>query len=121
MTSTIITRLWDSAVVCRRSMASVAICTAVSKPKVMSVPPRSLSIVFGTPMIGRPCSPWSRAAAPRVSSPPMAISPSRFSVVRFSRIRSGPRSSFSGLVRELRRMVPPRGRIPRVDSIVSSS
>ena len=38
-----------SAVVWSRSIASVAICTAVSKPKVMSVPPRSLSIVFGTP------------------------------------------------------------------------
>jgi hypothetical protein len=35
-------------------MASVAICTAVSKPNVMSVPPRSLSIVFGTPTTGRP-------------------------------------------------------------------
>ena len=56
ITSTIITRLCDSAVVCRRSMASVAICTAVSKPKVMSVPARSLSIVFGTPITGRSCS-----------------------------------------------------------------
>ena len=34
MTSTTIVRLWDSAVECSRSMASVAICTAVSKPKV---------------------------------------------------------------------------------------
>ena len=57
ITSTIITRLCDSAVVCSRSMASVAICTAVSKPKVMSVPARSLSIVFGTPITGRSCSP----------------------------------------------------------------
>ena len=44
-----ITRLCDSAVVCRRSIASVAICTAVWKPNVKSVPARSLSIVFGTP------------------------------------------------------------------------
>ena len=49
MTSTTITRLWLSAVVWSRSIASVATCTAVSKPNVMSVPPRSLSIVFGTP------------------------------------------------------------------------
>ena len=49
ITSTTITRLWDSAVVCRRSIASVAICTAVWKPNVKSVPARSLSIVFGTP------------------------------------------------------------------------
>ena len=52
ITSTTITRLCDSAVVCRRSIASVAICTAVSKPNVKSVPARSLSIVFGTPTTG---------------------------------------------------------------------
>ena len=34
ITSTTITRLCDSAVVCRRSIASVQIQTAVSKPKV---------------------------------------------------------------------------------------
>ena len=34
ITSTTITRLWDSAVVCKRSIASVTICTAVSKPNV---------------------------------------------------------------------------------------
>ncbi len=49
ITSTTITRSCDSAVVCRRSIASVAICTAVQKPNVKSVPERSLSIVFGTP------------------------------------------------------------------------
>ena len=38
ITSTTITRLCDSAVVCRRSIASVAICTAVWKPNVKSVP-----------------------------------------------------------------------------------
>ena len=80
ITSTIITRLCDSAVVCSRSIASVAIWTAVSKPNVMSVPARSLSIVFGTPMTGRPCSPCSRAAAPSVSSPPIAIRPVEASV-----------------------------------------
>ena len=37
-------------------MASVAIWTAVSKPKVKSVPPTSLSIVFGTPISGSPYS-----------------------------------------------------------------
>ena len=42
------------AVVCRRSMASVTICTAVSKPKVTSVADRSLSMVFGTPTTGTP-------------------------------------------------------------------
>ena len=47
MTSHTSTRLCDSAVVCRRSIASVAICTAVWKPNVKSVAARSLSIVFG--------------------------------------------------------------------------
>ena len=61
ITSTTITRLWDSAVVCRRSIASVAICTAVWKPNVKSVPPRSLSIVFGTPTTWTP----SAAGVPR--------------------------------------------------------
>ena len=90
ITSTTITRLWLSAVVCSRSIASVAICTAVSKPNVRSVPPRSLSIVFGTPSTGSPCSPCSRAAAPSVSSPPIAISPSMSSGVERPRIASGP-------------------------------
>ena len=75
----------------------------------MSVPPRSLSIVFGTPITGRPCAPCSSAAAPSVSSPPIAIRPSRLSVERFSRMRSAPSSCLKGFVRELRRMVPPRG------------
>ena len=35
-------------------MASVAVCSAVSNPKVSSVADRSLSIVFGTPTIFRP-------------------------------------------------------------------
>ena len=120
ITSTIITRLWLSAVVCSRSIASVAICTAVSKPNVMSVPPRSLSIVFGTPSTGSPCSLCSSAAA-GVSSPPIAISPSRLSVRMFSAIAAAPSSRPNGFVRDDRRIVPPRGRMPRVDSIVSSS
>ena len=64
------------AVVCRRSIASVAICTAVWKPNVKSVPARSLSIVFGTPTTGMPSS-TSLRATPSVSSPPIGISASR--------------------------------------------
>ena len=41
--------LCASAVVCSRSIASVANATAVSKPKQLVVPTMSLSIVFGTP------------------------------------------------------------------------
>ena len=66
ITSTTITRLCDSAVVCRRSIASVTICTAVWKPNVKSVPPRSLSIVLGTPTTGTPCSVKRERHAERV-------------------------------------------------------
>src|SRR5688572_23436331 len=45
ITSRIITRSCDSAVVCNRSSASVAISNAVTKPNVSSVQARSLSIV----------------------------------------------------------------------------
>ena len=56
ITSTTITRSCDSAVVVMRSIASVAICTAVSNPIVASVPAMSLSIDFGTPTTGTPSS-----------------------------------------------------------------
>jgi hypothetical protein len=46
ITSTTITRRCDSAVKCRRSMHSVANFTALSKPNVVIVHSRSLSIVF---------------------------------------------------------------------------
>ena len=108
MTSTTITRWCDSAVVWSRSMASTAICTAVSKPKVSSVPDRSLSMVFGTPTTFTPS--WcSLSATPRVSSPPMAM---RASMPRRSRLAlqaSTPPSILNGLVRDEPRMVPPRG------------
>ena len=68
-------RLCDSAVVAIRSSASVAIVTAVSKPKVMSVPGMSLSIVFGTPTTRRP-SRESASAVRRVPSPPITITAS---------------------------------------------
>jgi len=82
---------------------------------------RSLSIVFGTPRTEKPCSLWSLEAAPSVSSPPIAISPSRWSELIVSSTRAGPSSCLKGFVREVPRIVPPRGRMPRVDSIVSSS
>ena len=72
ITSTTMTRSWDSAVVCRRSMASVAICTAVSKPNVSSVALMSLSMVLGTPTMGRP-SRWRSREQASVPSPPTAM------------------------------------------------
>ena len=112
ITSTTSTRWWDSAVVCSRSMASVAMLTAVSKPKVKSVPERSLSMVFGTPTTLTP-RPESLVATPSVSSPPIATSASTPSLARLSLIFSTPLSILNGLVREEPRMVPPRGRMPR--------
>ena len=51
--STTVTRRWLSLVVRRRSIASMMMLTAVSKPNVTSVTARSLSIVLGTPTIGQ--------------------------------------------------------------------
>ena len=99
-------------------MASVAIVTAVSKPKVKSVALRSLSMVLGTPTTGRP-SWYMRVAAESVPSPPMAMMapmPLR-STERFTRSR--PCSTLKGLMREVPRMVPPRCRMPLVVSRVS--
>ena len=81
MTSSTITRLWLSAVVCRRSRASVAQATAESNPKVSMVPSRSLSIVFGTPTTGTPRSNncWAMLKEP---SPPMLTSPRMFNFFR---------------------------------------
>ena len=78
-------------------MASVAICTAVSKPKVTSVPARSLSIVFGTPTTLTPWPP-SRSATPRVSSPPMATRASIPWAAKVATTCCGPPSVANGLV-----------------------
>ena len=79
--------------------------------------PRSLSIVFGTPTTGSPCSP-SLVATPSVSSPPIAISastprPARLSLIRSMPLRPPPPVFFNGFVLEVPRIVPPRGRMPR--------
>src|SRR5580704_1125938 len=88
------TRLCASAVVCTRSIASVAIFTAVSKPKVKSVPERSLSIVFGTPTTLIPLS-KSFFATESVSSPPMAMSASQPCAFRFRAQFSSPSGGFA--------------------------
>ncbi len=99
-------------------MASVATCTAVWNPTVTSVPPRSLSIVFGTPTTRTPSS-ASWTAAPSVPSPPITIRPSRLCAATVARILSGPSSTRYGLAPEDPRIVPPRGRIPVVSAIPS--
>src|SRR5580700_10937189 len=102
-------------------MASIAMLTAVSNPKVKSVAPRSLSMVFGTPTTAAPAA-CSLAATPSVSSPPIATSASTPRLSRFSLTRSIPvlpptvADSAAGFVRDEPRIVPPRGRMPRTAS-----
>jgi hypothetical protein len=112
ITSTTITRSWASAVVCSRSIAAVQMCTAVSKPNVISVAAMSLSIVFGTPMQLTPSSCRSRAA-PSEPSPPITMNPSSRwrAIVAFT--SSTPSGSWYGCTRDVPRIVPPRGRMPR--------
>ena len=76
MTSMTMTRRCELAVVWSRSMASEAMLTAVSKPKVVSVPQTSLSMVLGTPTMLRPMS-ESIEAVRCVPLPPMHTSASR--------------------------------------------
>ncbi len=68
---------------------------------------------------GRP-PPASLAATPSVSSPPITISASTRSRRNVSSTRATPSSVLNGFVRLDPRMVPPRGRIPRVVGVVSS-
>src|ERR1700680_68166 len=75
-------------------------------------------MVLGTPTTFTSCS-YRRVAAPRVSSPPIAISastpsPARLSLIRSTPLRPAPPAlSASGVVLDEPRIVPPRGRIPR--------
>ena len=115
ITSTTITRSCDSAVVVIRSIASAAVCAAVSKPNVASVPGMSLSIVFGTPTIGMPSSD-RRSALRSVPSPPTTTSPSRCSRSSVARTDAAPSPWTYGSRRDVPRIVPPRCRIPRTAS-----
>ena len=73
ITSSTMTRAWLAAVGCRRSSASVATATAVSKPTEVSVSPTSLSMVFGMPTrFSPPCWASLRRIA-KLPSPPMPI------------------------------------------------
>src|SRR5438552_3862102 len=71
ITSTTMARLWLVAVVWRRSSASITAATAESKPKVMAVASRSLSIVFGTPTQLIPASCNCKAVVIEPSPPTM--------------------------------------------------
>ena len=75
ITSSTMTRSWLSAVVCSLSIASSAVLTAVSKPKLVIVPATSLSMVLGTPTIFIPRS-QSCCEMASDPSPPIEISAS---------------------------------------------
>src|SRR5829696_1337315 len=75
---------------------------------------RAGQIVFGTPTTGNECSAWSRAATPNVSSPPTATRASKLSAFTVSRTFWTPSSLLKGFVREVPRIVPPRGRSPEI-------
>ena len=91
-------------------MASVAIDTAVSKPKVCSVHGMSLSMVLGTPTTGTRPSVWARCAVASEPSPPMTTRASSPSSPRVDRARSTPSSVSHGWTLEVPSMVPPRAR-----------
>ena len=107
MTSTSSTRWWDSAVVCSRSIISVAMLTAVSKPNVRSVSSMSLSIVLGIPTTGTPACD-SRCAAVSVPSPPIGMRTSIPCLASTPFISAIPASSRSGATRAEPSVVPPR-------------
>ena len=119
ITSMTIRRLWLSAVVCSRSIASVATWTAVANPMHESVPDRSLSIVFGMPMTGIPSS------ASRRGAPERPFAPDRDQPVdaEVAQRRANPvDAALAEGVRPrcCRGWCPPRCRIPWTDSSVSS-
>ena len=88
MSSTTMTLLCELAVVWRRSIASVAIVNAESKPKDWSVPQTSLSIVLGTPIALTPAS-ESMFAVFIVPLPPMQTTQSSPSAATVAMIRFG--------------------------------
>ena len=76
MISTTMIRWWLWAVECSRSIASVAISSAVVNPIVASVHARSLSMVLGSVMTFRPAF-ETRSAFLAVPPPPMQTRASR--------------------------------------------
>ena len=121
ITSRTMTRLCDSAVVCSRSIASVAIETAVSSRTCSPSPRGRCRSSSGRRPPHTPCSAWRRDATPRVSSPPTATSASIPSRSMFSSTRSTPPSTRYGFVRDVPMIVPPRGRMPETSRGPSSS
>ena len=126
ISSTINTRLCDAAVVCIQSMVFVAISTADWKPKLTSVPTRSLSIVLGSVTTLSP-SLYKRLAVLCVPLPPNITrqsSPNSLYVCFIASTLSLPFSSgsliFLNGVLDVPSMVPPIVNIPE-KSLISIS
>ena len=118
MTSTMNTREWEKAVEWMESMTDTAMSMADWKPKVISVPHRSLSMVLGRVTTLTPC--WLRRLAVLwVPLPPRITRQSNLAFFTVASIFSSLVSSLSSLAlvislkgwREVPRMVPPRVRI----------
>ena len=126
MTSITITLLWELAVECNRSIASVAILTAESKPKEISVPQISLSMVLGTETIFTPMA-ANLAAVFCVPFPPIQTTQSNPISRIFWRISAGLSTSeitppfLKGFSREVPNIVPPRFSKPDKDLSVKDS
>ena len=112
ITSTTSARWCDSAVVCSRSMASMAMLTAVSKPKVKSV--RGEIVVD---RLGHADDVDAQVGELRGDAQGVLAADRDQRVdagaARLSLMRSTPPSILNGLVRDEPRIVPPRGRMPR--------
>ena len=126
ITSITITRLCELAVECNRSMASVAILTAESKPKEKSVPQISLSMVLGTETIFKPMA-ANLAAVFCVPLPPIQTIQSSPSSFTFRSIKAGLFTSdttpffLNGFSREVPSIVPPKFNNPDRDLSVNDS
>ena len=126
ITSITITLLCELAVECKRSMASVAMLTAESNPKEISVPQISLSMVLGTDTMLTPIA-ANLAAVFCVPFPPMQTTQSSPISWIFWRISAGLSTSettppfLKGFSREVPNIVPPWFNNPDKDLSVKDS
>ena len=84
ITSTKNNRLWELAVSLILSIASTAVLSAVSYPRVKFVPKISLSIVPGIPIIGKLYSLLKIMPPVKVPSPPISTKASMFFLTKWS-------------------------------------
>ncbi len=91
-----------------RSMAQFATAWVLANPIVSSVPAISLSIVPGTPMIGKPCSFQRRWAPVKDPSPPIQTMASMPPARSFSTVCERTSAWWNSTARPVFKIVPPR-------------